>query len=954
MKKLFGLVFALLLTLMLIGCGAKVVSISVVTDSIPVGKEVAEFSLSDLKLNVEYSDGTVEEVGITREMLGEYAQLLNTAGTHQIKVVYEGKETTFSITLVDKLKEVIDLINSLPETLSESDIEKVKEAREKYDALSEAKKTLVSNYSKLKEKETEARVLKVEIAISKIPSEITEADFDLILEVKDAYDALDESEKGQVNSYSKLEEAITTMEQIKLSAGIDIEFDVNGQFWIGDYKENFEAAAKFGVKVYNVYGDWGKKIILASKGNSAAAGLYWDRIYFKYDSSIGEYIVVGKLSSGGKFEETPVYEYSIGYNSTNNEDAAFKNAYLEAFKVVEVGDILKISGIDLKTLKAGNIDATFEVYHQEDLKNSVSIHVGMEDEFPVLKSQQLEFTGWYTTPECTGEAVTEIALGMEKLYAGWEEKIKIQKIEVSNEINEIVRYESYNLKWKITPSNASVQTVNFISSNEDILKINSKGVISALKEGTVTIKVVSTINASVYDEFEVCVYTPGRIEVIYKTSSIVEVGKEIHLEAEYAGRVEGNITWASADEGIATVNSNGIVTGVGVGSTTIIVTCDTVKTEIGVTVVDKIEELDPLIQYLISTTQFNPQSFTATSYGSPHSKGPELSSNPYYADILGSINLILFEKFETVEMIAPETNSNRPGEVYKKHYIVVHDTGTYTTATGKNFANNVVSPTSETSWQYTVAPDGIYHTIPDNEWSYHAGDSGREYALENSGVIATTSAEDAVISINANGYYTINGQDTKLRPYKDVAGTVLDMTNYPASKINSQGVRCIVQDGYYYLGKTWYNASYDFIGNFGGNKNGIGIESSVSIGTDYYYTWQKLAKLVANLMLQNNLIINDVKAHHFFSGKPCPQVILWNDKWDHFIEMVKAEYEMITTFKDYTVTLTYDDTKLMDSNGRLNRQNASSNVTYTITVTKDGQSQSITLSSMVPGLYTIE
>ena len=106
-------------------------------------------------------------------------------------------------------------------------------------------------------------------------------------------------------------------------------------------------------------------------------------------------------------------------------------------------------------------------------------------------------------------------------------------------------------------------------------------------------------------------------------------------------------------------------------------------------------------------------------------------------------------------------------------------------------------------------------------------------------------------------------------------------------------------------------------------------------------------------MLQNNLTINEVKGHHFFSGKPCPQVILWNDSWDHFIELVKAEYEMITTFKDYKVTLSYDASDLIDSNGRLNRTNGSNNITYTITVSKNGVSKSITFSSMVPGLYTL-
>ena len=47
---------------------------------------------------------------------------------------------------------------------------------------------------------------------------------------------------------------------------------------------------------------------------------------------------------------------------------------------------------------------------------------------------------------------------------------------------------------------------------------------------------------------------------------------------------------------------------------------------------------------LISTTQYNVLSFTAVSYGSPSTYGPEFSENPYYADILGSVNNYLFEE----------------------------------------------------------------------------------------------------------------------------------------------------------------------------------------------------------------------------------------------------------------------------------------------------------------------
>lgn len=957
MKKLIGLLFVLMFALVLAACGAKVVSIAVDESSIPLGKEVGEVNLADIKLNVEYSDGTKETISLTEEMLGDQVNLLNEKGTHEIKVVYEKKEASFNITIANAVNEVIEAINALPNNITVNDLEQVANVRKLYDALSEEKQAKISNYQRFLDIESLARVVKAKDLIDKIPAEITENDFQLIEEAQEAYEALQNNEIYNISTYDKLEAALQKMEVIKLAGGKDVVFNPNSGFWIGDYKEEFEADAAFTVKAYNSSAGavWGQKIILATKGNGNAAGLYWDRIYFKLDKTINEYVVVGKLTSGGKFEdETPEYEYSIGYNSTNTESAAIKEAYLAAFEEIQVGDILDIAGINLKTAKAGVCTAKFSVYHVETLSQGINMHLELSDKLPTLKGQQLMFTGWYATPECDGEPLTKISSKYDTLYAGWEEKVKIEKIEVDNKIEEILRYETHQLSWTITPADASVQTLKFISSDENILKISSKGVVSALKEGKVKVTVVSTINASVYDEFEVDVYTPGRIEVKYQTSSIVEVGKTIGLDAEYAGRLEGTITFASDNEGVATVNSNGMVTGVKAGTANIKVKCNDVEVLIGVTVVDSISGLDPLIQYLISTTQFNPESFTAVSYGSPHAKGAELSENPYYNDILGSINLVLFEKFETIENIVAEGSGNRPGIVMPKHYIVVHDTGTYTSALASNFANNMHGASADTSWHYTVGNDGIYHTIPDNEAAYHAGDGRREYALDATGIKATGKAEDAVISLNSEGFYTINGQATTLRPYSDQAGTTFDQKVYTPDQINSQGIRCVVQDGYYYLGKTWYSSDYDFIGNFGGNRNGIGIESSVSLGTDYYYTWQKLAKLVANLMLQNNLTINDVKGHHFFSGKPCPQVILWNDKWDHFIECVKAEYELITTYKDYQVTLTYEPTEAMDSNGRLNRANSSTNVTYTITVTKGGQSSAITMSSMVPGSYTLD
>ena len=94
----------------------------------------------------------------------------------------------------------------------------------------------------------------------------------------------------------------------------------------------------------------------------------------------------------------------------------------------------------------------------------------------------------------------------------------------------------------------------------------------------------------------------------------------------------------------------------------------------------------------------------------------------------------------------------------------------------------------------------------------------------------------------------------------------------------------------------------------GGNRNSIGIESCVNEGSDLWYTWQKTAMLVADIMYRHNLDITRVKGHHFYSAKNCPQPFLEHDLrlWDEFIEVVKAEYAKIVSFSDYNIVFNSD------------------------------------------------
>ena len=140
----------------------------------------------------------------------------------------------------------------------------------------------------------------------------------------------------------------------------------------------------------------------------------------------------------------------------------------------------------------------------------------------------------------------------------------------------------------------------------------------------------------------------------------------------------------------------------------------------------------------------------------------------------------------------------------------------------------------------------------------------------------------------------------------------------------------------------------------GGSRCSGNSEILSAGGSDLWYTWQKTAQLVANIMVRKDLDITRVVGHHFFSAKNCPQPMLENNLeiWHEFIELVEAEYEMITTYKDYDISIKSNNPDIVDNRGRvISVPEYATCVTYTITATKGEETYSITLSSIIPGIY---
>ena len=155
---------------------------------------------------------------------------------------------------------------------------------------------------------------------------------------------------------------------------------------------------------------------------------------------------------------------------------------------------------------------------------------------------------------------------------------------------EIYIGEGKTIGLTLTPSNTSIKFLKWTSSDETIAKLNN-GVVTGVKEGTATITVESTEDASIKAE---CTVTVKAVELtgisLNKTEMTVGVNNTDTLSVtEYTpiNATYKEISWSSDDISIATVDENGVVTGKSKGTTKIVATSvkyPSIKAECTVTV----------------------------------------------------------------------------------------------------------------------------------------------------------------------------------------------------------------------------------------------------------------------------------------------------------------------------------------------------------------------------------
>jgi hypothetical protein len=132
--------------------------------------------------------------------------------------------------------------------------------------------------------------------------------------------------------------------------------------------------------------------------------------------------------------------------------------------------------------------------------------------------------------------------------------------------------ETATITATVLPADASIPAVTYTSADETIATVDENGVVSGLVAGTTTITIAATDGSGVTTTINVTVSNIDVTSITVSPSDITMMSGEtatISYTVAPANATVQTVTFTSANETIATVDADGVVTGVGVGETTI-------------------------------------------------------------------------------------------------------------------------------------------------------------------------------------------------------------------------------------------------------------------------------------------------------------------------------------------------------------------------------------------------
>ena len=760
---------------------------------------------------------------------------------------------------------------------------------------------------------------------------------------------------------------------------IEVEYDFNGcmstDFFLS---KKDEAIATIYVDNYNYNGgafwsneNYGKYSFIGERTSNPGA-TFSDRIYIAKDKETGFYKVVGTQANGVGSSWPNGAEFVMTVSSSYKAGSGFSGLHAQFQKLGEEIDQFVIFDGDFKE---ATLDNRVTAYFFSSVPTS-TMKATMKAGDRLLSGLVMlggTFTGWADEEGNKVTSIDNIKEDKIKLVAQYELTNPVTAITVSSICDYLLTDDSFQIVANVEPATAYFKQIIYTSSNADVIEVSETGKLLAKNVGKATITMVDYVK-KVKVEKEITVYSVDCLDVKFLASDgkeyfgVLKAGETVTLKPEAYGKDVNNptFTFTSSDTTVATVDTNGVVTAVAAGTTTIKVTSSagaSFEINVGI-VVNELTGEDKVDKVLALIAQNN---FAVVEAGNISLM--DNGSKREYVSTYGSINRFLFDEYkvdDTYKKKAIETINSHPAGYNCKlrtdwhggvEFVTVHDTAT---TTGSVQSIGEYMSTGETSIHYTVGNEQILAVIPEEYIAYHAGDgTGTQFQWYDTGVAATDNSAPEFDMVAGDGkyYFTVNGQKTNI--VCPTGNGSRSITNPSKANFSHLGPVWKIENGKYYMGTTWVDFSQvaaGTIGSHGGNNNSIGIEMCVNYSGDIYDTWQRTAQLVADICIRYNLDLTRVKQHNTWTGKNCPQCLIAADYWWGFMDMVAVNYEIMKNYSDVKITMeAHDDesAEYINGVGRIVKKPSKTiTVAYDVTVECNGTSKTITLYSVIPGTST--
>lgn len=144
------------------------------------------------------------------------------------------------------------------------------------------------------------------------------------------------------------------------------------------------------------------------------------------------------------------------------------------------------------------------------------------------------------------------------------------------------------LSYTVNPSTATNKTVKVTSSNENIAYY-SNGKVHGLKKGTCYLTIKAQDGSGVSKKIKVTVNSVLQSITPVSSTLNLQVGNEENIEYTYypTNADVSNIQFSSSNQSVATVDSDGLVTALATGSTTITISQGSVSASVSVKVIEE-------------------------------------------------------------------------------------------------------------------------------------------------------------------------------------------------------------------------------------------------------------------------------------------------------------------------------------------------------------------------------